>query len=94
MSRVGWYSLLVLSGLTFVLGSYLMLVEEHNKKLQHRLKAAHQEVAELEMRKQELLIEINSVASKQNLDMVADRQHNMVGYQPSSVVYLGEKDND
>lgn len=94
MSRLGWYSLYVLSGVTFLLGSYLMLIEEQNKQLQHNLKAAHQESATLEMRKQELLIELNSMASKSNLVSSADKELGMVGYEPASIIYLREKDSE
>lgn len=91
MSRFGWYSLFALSGMAFVLGASLMLVEEQNKQLQHALKSAHQESAASEMRKQELLIELNSLASKSNLVSSAQKDLGMVGYEPASIVYLRDK---
>lgn len=94
MSRLGWYSLFSLSGIAFILGSCLMLVEEQNKRLQHDLKAAHQESAASEMRKQELLIELNSLASKSNLVNSAHEDLGMVGYEPASIVYLREKPSE
>jgi hypothetical protein len=78
----------MLSAVTFLLGSYLMLIEQQNKKLQHELKSAHEQAGTLEMRKQELLIELNAMASKENLVKAAEGSLGMVGYEPSFATYI------